>query len=290
MPALYRVDPRLVALAPLPAVVVGAAVATLHGVPTMRFVPNVVAAAFGILVIVFATARLAAAPRTSRPISPTRTVALLFVAVLAVAATLIAPGVDGVHRWLPLGPFTLHPSAVVGPWLLATFATAPKAAFGPLAALLCAAQLIHLAQPDAAQATALALGALPVLVATTAAPTRVRLALALTLLALAIATWFRPDPIQPVPHVEQILDLAAASGPGWLLASLAAAALLFTPFAWPLTPARVALGVYLLTALVVPCAGNFPVPILGAGAGHVLGWYAALGALTAARRAPSLRA
>jgi hypothetical protein len=37
-----------------------------------------------------------------------------------------------------------------------------------------------------------------------------------------------------------------------------------------------ALACYFLASFVVPFVGNFPVPVFGAGAGPVLGWYALL--------------
>ena len=42
---------------------------------------------------------------------------------------------------------------------------------------------------------------------------------------------------------------------------------------------------YTVAALVVTELGHFPVPVMGAGAGPVLGWYGAMAALTATSEA-----
>jgi hypothetical protein len=46
-----------------------------------------------------------------------------------------------------------------------------------------------------------------------------------------------------------------------------------------------AIAAYFLGTLAVTEWGNYPVPVMGAGAGPVLGWYAALGILQCAERA-----
>ncbi|KFE71753.1 hypothetical protein DB31_0014 [Hyalangium minutum] len=47
------------------------------------------------------------------------------------------------------------------------------------------------------------------------------------------------------------------------------------------------LGAYFGGALAATELGNFPVPVLGAGAGHVLGWYSALGIFRSSMTPPT---
>ncbi|MFT3916004.1 MAG: hypothetical protein QM704_18500 [Anaeromyxobacteraceae bacterium] len=250
--------PDLALLAPLPAIAVGAAIASRHGVAPAAFLPGLLAVVPG--------AALAWAAAWSRELPRWASSA----ALVLVAATLLAPGVEGVHRWLPLGPVRLNASAALAPWLLAAALAEPG--LRTLAALVLA-QLVHLAQPDAAQATALAVGALPIVLS---GRTALGAAAATLLTGLAAGAWLRDDPLQPVAHVEGILDLAWQAGPAWLGAALLALALAFLPLAR--RPA--ALG-YLAAATLCTFGGAFPVPLLGAGAAHVLGWY---GLLALARR------
>lgn len=240
-------------LAPLPAIAAGAAVASRHGVPWAAFLPGLLAAAPG-AALAWAAGRSPSLPRWVSSL-----------ALVVVAATLLTPGVEGVHRWLPLGPVRLNASAALAPWLLAAALTSPG--LRTLLALLLA-QLVHLAQPDAAQATALAVGALPVVLS---GRTALGAGAATLLTALAAGAWLRDDPLQPVPYVEGILDLAWQSGPAWLAAALLALAVACLPLAR--RPAAVG---YLAAATLCTFGGAFPVPLLGAGAAPVLGWYGLL--------------
>ncbi|HVX94676.1 MAG TPA: hypothetical protein VHK47_07185 [Polyangia bacterium] len=100
---------------------------------------------------------------------------------------------------------------------------------------------------------------------------RAAVPVALASALFAGATWLRPDPLPAVDHVERILGLAWSSGALTTAAALAAIGALFVSL--PIARAPTA-GLYLGVAFAVTFLGNFPVPVLGAGAGPVLGWYA----------------
>lgn len=250
-------------VAPLPAIALGAAVARIAGVPWSAYAPNVVGFALGVALF-FVVAR-----------GRERLVAWLpVVAALEILATLAVPGLDGVHRWMTIGPLRLNISAALAPWLLLGLASGDRRAL--LAILV--AQVAHVLQPDAAQATALAAA---VVACGFRLPPRTAIPLALVTVALAAVAWLRPDPLAPVDHVERILVLAASHGPGLIVAASLTSLLALLPFR-----AHLPLLLYLVAAFAVTFLGAFPVPLLGAGAGPVLGWYALL-AVRAKRSAPS---
>ncbi|MFP2931432.1 hypothetical protein ACLESO_40855 [Pyxidicoccus sp. 3LG] len=150
-----------------------------------------------------------------------------------------------------------------------------------------------MAQPDAGQATVLAAGAVAMLVGGAVLQSRgARVAVGAVLVILAGCAWLRVDPLAPVEHVERILLLAFSLGLPWAGAALVAGSLLLLPM---LLVARspgaenaglaMGLALYFCTAIGVTFIGNFPVPVMGAGVGPVLGWYAAL-AVLAARAVP----
>ncbi|WP_224371240.1 hypothetical protein [Hyalangium versicolor] len=99
-----------------------------------------------------------------------------------------------------------------------------------------------------------------------------------------------------VPHVERILHLAADAGALWLVATLLAAAALLVPAVHhavqlfsrksEAAPLVATLAVYFGLTFVVTELGAFPVPVLGAGAGPVLGWYSLLGLSLLCSREP----
>jgi hypothetical protein len=263
-------------LCPLPALLVGAAVARDHGVPLAAFGPNAMAAIAG-AALAWLLLRL---DPTRRQWVAARLPAL---AGLAIAATMLMPATDGVQRWLWIGPLRLHAAAALAPWLLLPLArpgAAPRAGVLPVAAAL-----LHVAQPDAAAATALAAGSLPLV------SDRGR-AIGAALPAVCAAwAWTRPDALAPVGHVEGIVGLARASGPWLAAAAIASLALLAAPALHAVvagTPTVRRVGASILLSLaatwVAAVIGVFPVGVLGAGAGPVLGWFAAMTWLAWTRR------
>lgn len=164
-------------------------------------------------------------------------------------------------------------------------------------------QALHVLQPDAGQATAFAVSAAILMGATRTVATSWRGAGCMLALMGAAAAWMRPDPLSAVPHVERILHMAADQGAPWLLAALVSLVVLVLPAAhgavWlrsvrsEAAPLAASLAVYFTATIAVTELGDFPVPVVGAGAGPVLGWYSLLGILqliTCSGRAPySLR-
>ena len=102
----------------------------------------------------------------------------------------------------------------------------------------------------------------------------------------------RPDPLNPVPEVEGILQLAFAVSPalagGGLISLLAFSA---SPawMMWGNPKSRLtgeALSLYLFVAAVMSFMGAYPVPLVGVGVSSVLGSWLAIGALLAASSLP----
>jgi len=274
-------------LVPVPAIAVGAAVASLHGVEIAAFLPNVLALVLG---AVGAIALVSSKPEVEQWAARW----LPVVAFVVTAATLVTPGLDGVHRWLPLGPLRLHASAALLPWLFLGMISPEPRARTRAVLLACGVQLVHVAQPDAAQATVLAAGALPLLAGGKIVERRFGILVAALLLGLAAVAWTRPDSLAPVDHVERILVLAAESGQWWSAAAGAAAFGLLAPAMLamrtsdgPTLQLGAGLGLYGCVAIGVTFFGNHPVPVLGAGAGPVLGWYAMITVIVLRLRVPT---
>ena len=251
------------------------------GVPATAWGQNLAACVIGIL-LCLALAR----PRASRR----GDAGLLAAGVLALgclAATWLDPGVQDVHRWLRLGPIRLHAGALVLPVVLATLAGLERAGRRHVSTLLAIATALLLAlQPDAAQATAFAAGAVVLLLPRNRVEGRAWIRL-VPLLALAGLSWLRRDPLAPVPHVEGIVGLAMELGTGWGAAAVASLLLLPVPFFAAREQgegrAGLAIGTYVVVTILAPAVAHFPVPVLGQGASPIIGYFAALGLLRRAR-------
>jgi len=264
---------------PFPALIVGALIMRQHDVPSSRWGLNLIG---GVLSAAICAVFLA---RSRTAMSKTAAIISACLAAGTLAATFAMAGSMGVHRWIELGPLNVHAAAICLPVLIVALGVLDgfggKLRWAPLLFAISVATLLLL-QPDAAQATAFSGAACTLLIANKQR-SGAAWAAALLIAALAAWTWTRLDPLAPVPYVEGIIGLARQSGPVWLVASIAALAVLPLPFfvapstrhsavAW-------ALGVYLCICILAPLFGHFPVPLLGFGLSPIVGYFVALGSL-----------
>lgn len=218
-------------------------------------------------------------------LGPKLTIIVMVLAFGLVLMTLSEPGMEGVRRWLQIGPLTLQPAPLVLPFV--AWALAGKPAGWPEAGLAAGVAALFAAQPDPSTSAALAavlIGLLWVRRRATSAE------IAAVVVALAGLAWAatRPDPLAPVDYVEGIVATAWAVQPVAGVAAVLALMLVPAPFllrAWRERKAG-ALGALplalagLWTALVLAhLTGRFPAPAVGYGASFVIGWLASLGLL-----------
>ncbi|HEU0055061.1 MAG TPA: hypothetical protein VFQ39_17865 [Longimicrobium sp.] len=262
------------ALLSLAAVAVGCAVAAAHGVPAGLWARNLVAWGLG------AVAAWLIALRTSR------LTAFLLLAPIALAATLLAPGLEGVHRWIEVGPLRVNVAATLLPAVVVALANVGDRRWAWLAAAVVLGLLVL--QPDASQAAALGAGMVVVL-ASLRISALVRAGGAAAVALAVAAACVRPDPLAPVPEVEGIIGLAWAWSP---VVAAVAVILLAATVLYPLRLARgsrppipvLALAACCAVQALAPAFGAFPVPLVGMGMSPILGFWLGAGALVAANR------
>jgi len=261
------------ALLSLAAVAAGCTVAAAHGVPAGSWARNL--AAWGVGGV--AAWAIARAPRLS---------GILWIAPAALAATLLNPGQEGVHRWIDLGPLHVNAAAALLPAAVVALATLADRRWSWMVAAGMLA--LTVLQPDASQAAALGAGMVVVL-ASLRAPALVRAGGAAAIVLAVAAACTRPDPLAPVPEVEGAVALAwrlspvAAAVAVALLAATALFPLRLAGRSPPFTPA-LALAACCAVQALAPAFGAFPVPLVGVGMSPVLGFWLGAGALAAARR------
>jgi cell division protein FtsW (lipid II flippase) len=238
--------------------------------PLEVFYPNIVALALGITIVFFLT------PKWSD-----HNLNLVYILSAVTLALFIAgflfPGPRDVHRWIAIGPVNIN----IAMWTL------------PIA-LYCLHQLLHEKkilhgiilfgsilgfQPDAGQATAFCLAALVVFFRN-----KINFTFKLGALAIAIVSiffaWNTVDLLEPVEYVEDVLYMIASLGPVAIAAMTVVSLLLFAPFVYMsfkrierVRTLSIAFIVYLSASFVVTELGHYPVPVLGAGASSVIGWF-----------------
>lgn len=204
---------------------------------------------------------------------------------LALTSSLFIPLVsgsdDGPERWIALGSVRVYLVPVVLPVALFLLGATPRVP-AVYAASVIAAAIALLGQPDAAQVTAFA-AAILVLLATSRLHVVLRVVLAAMLLSGAVVAWQTPDPLAPVAYVEGVFGLAADVSTLALLAALVAAALPVIALAWVARATRshgvLAVGAYYAALLALAPWQVTPVPLLGFGAGPILGYFLVTGAI-----------
>lgn len=272
---MTRISPfATFALSSLAALAIGCAVAAASGVPAATWLRNPVAWCVG--AVAAAGLAVRAGPRASS--------AFLALAPLALAASLFSAGQQGVHRWIDAGPLHLNVAQVLLPAAIVALAGQARPWRWLIAALIMA---LLIAQPDASQATAFG-GALFALIGVSTLTRPARVAGILVSGVAIAASWLRPDPLGPVPEVEEIMRLAAELSPvaavvAWvaLIAAVGSPALMRTPGDGG---ASRALCAYAVLSALMPLIGPFPVPLVGMAMSPILGLWLGVGLLAARAR------
>lgn len=249
-------------------VLAGLAYLFLFGAPTRYLAINGVA-------LVLALVWILSVPPGTLPAWARRMLIGVLLALLF-APLAIGPSVNGVARWLPVGPFQLHGGMLAVP-LLAVLA-AEEDAYAP--AILSTALLAALLQPDMATAAALMLAAVGLHDATR--DWRHGLVAIVAFAAGLVAAMRGELPAQP--FVERVIFLLAPSEPiaalGLLAALVASFYLIVAVLPGPAI-ARKALAGCLFGFSFAGLVSNYPSALIGYGAAPILGFGLALGVLAA---------
>lgn len=181
------------------------------------------------------------------------------------------------ERWLPIGPLKLY----AAPLLLPSFIAACSVSMGrgskheliTLAAVLGAALALAL-QPDASQALGLLVASVVVILQNQPGVYRFGLAVS-PLVLITLWAFSLPDPLQPIPHVEEVFALGLAHS---LLAGIAiiASAVALVAGLWLRSVAGPrwlsAVAAYYGVLFLCSIVGITPAPLVGYGAGPILGF------------------
>lgn len=260
--------------ASLVAILVGCWTAAQHGIPVTMWARGIVAWVIG-LAIAFVL-------RRSSAIARDRAAALVAVTGLVLlAACFVDSGLDGVHRWIVAGPVRVNVASVILPFLIVVLS---GRRWAPVALL--AVMLLLTLQPDASQASAVAIAGICSFVS--GKKSGIALGAVVVLSVLAIVAWFRPDPLPSVAEVEGIIALAWDRAPIVAVIAVGALALaVATPLLGSVRSrdaAAAALAGYIAVTAFAPAIGAFPVPLVGLTISPVIGFWLGIGALAQRRR------
>ena len=208
--------------------------------------------------------------------------AVLFSVGTAILALVLIAGIEmeGVRRWLEVGPVVVQPALILSPLLLAIVASREGRHWR--VAILLPILLVAL-QPDAASMLALAAGVAALMASASGLSPRgwtgrrlaiTAAALGVAVIGLAISGIQTPP---PVAFVEGTAGLAALSGPFAGMLHFAAIALMIAALLSRTNSAGLALAAYFTVATLAAVFWAFPMPVAGAGPSHLIGFGIATG-------------
>lgn len=259
-------------------VLAGLAYLLIAGAPRAYAVTNAAALAM-------AAGWIALAPRAPAPTA--RRVLIGALLLVLFVPLLTGPSLNGIARWLPLGPFQLHAGMLAVPLLVVLAGEEPDHA--PL--LLSTALLAAFLQPDMATGAALTLAAIGLYDATRDWRYGAFTAVAFT--ASLVAAMRGELPARP--FVERVIFLLARDAPLAALGLLAALVACFYVIVGALPggePSRKALAGALFGFSFAGLVSNYPSALVGYGAAPILGFGLALAMLASSGarvRSPAAR-
>ena len=268
----------LILLIPLVGSIYGAFIAYHNEISVMAFSSNIIAVVLGIPLALLLG---------SMQVQFQRHLIILSLLVLGLmAASLLSLDIAGIHRWIAIGPTYINISMVLTPLILYVISTSLDRYKFLSVILAIGVSVIHILQPDAGQATALGCAAIVIFLLTSGVPFEIRLTGIISIGVGICLAWRQPDSLLAVEHVEHILHLTARIGSLGVAGIALSIISLLTPILFTLKYQKVsshngvlaiAFIVYLVAAFCVTELGNYPVPIIGAGASSILGYYAIIG-------------
>ncbi|AOV07353.1 hypothetical protein [Sporosarcina ureilytica] len=201
-------------------------------------------------------------------------VSIVFIALLAFPFWF--NGLDGVHRWLTLGPIQVYIASIILPFIMIhLWKLALNNREGYVAGLITLIACILFLHPDANQLTAFICASAVIMWKTVRSWMIKALSFTLTV-ALVILSWVFLDDLAPVPYVEQILFLVSDLGHVWFVLGVLSLILLVLPFFLSGSTISISLGVYFLMTIIGTFIGNFPMPIMGYGISPIVGYFIAI--------------
>ncbi|QKE75124.1 cell division protein [Arthrobacter citreus] len=189
-------------------------------------------------------------------------------------------GLQGVHRWLAIGPVRINIAFAFVPLLIIHLSNLmkSKAIWITFSFILFFTPLLYF-QPDASQLTAFTI-AISILLLGVKKHKKTQLLLFIIFILLIVYSWSHLDKLAPVSYVEDILSLVKDMGIGLLVIAIISLLILLMPFFFiPPTNAKLlsfSLGTYLAICILSSFFGNFPVPIIGYGTSPFIGYFIAM--------------
>lgn len=258
----------------LPSVVIGAVAMYLNKISIGIWSQNIVALIIsGSISYLFLKEKPKLSKRNSFGFIVPITIILLFL-------TFLDSGLDGVHRWVSIGPIKLNVASIMLPILIIELWRILKVLNWWYSMIITILVSILLAlQPDASQTTGFIFPMI-ILLLSKANKSVIRYSIISLISVIPIISWIFIDSLPPIDYVEEIVLMVKTLGIVWFMIGIGSLALLPLPFIiFPSKNYRLismCLGLYFIIILISTLFGNFPVPLMGYGISPIIGYFIAI--------------
>lgn len=263
-------------ISPLAGLLFGMLITYLNNFPINIFTSNFVAIALGMPLAMLIGSRIQEIP----------SYLLLMAGLLLMSLSLFSESTEGVNRWVHIGSISLNIAMITTPlflYIITNVLDHKKRLVFTLSLLF-----IFILQPDAGQATAFSAASILIFLFNKKSSSSFRYISSMIFILAAVIAWYQPDTLPAVMQVESIVQLALNMGVWGIVGLALAIGILIAPILFRILSKELTVNdedyllslaciVYFVTQIVVTGIGNFPVPIMGAGAAPMLGWYLILG-------------
>ncbi len=252
----------------LPAIIIGAVAMKLNNIPTSIYIQNILC--FVILGVVYLCKKVSTKFIKQNPL------VFIIISIVVLVFTFISSGLEGVHRWVSVGPIQLYISVIVMPIIIINLWSLLQEGKIMIAmiSIMCVSVILTL-QPDASIMTAFSVSS--IILTWNKIKNFFRFLITVFLGGLTVVTWIFLDELEPVAYVEGIFKLVIDMGIIGLILGVISLAVLIIPFL--IFPPKknkivsICFGIYFIIILISNVFGNFPVPLMGYGISPIIGYF-----------------
>lgn len=202
---------------------------------------------------------------------------LLLLCDLLMILPFLQKGIDGVHRWISFGGFSVNISMILLPVVtVSIYHLIQKKQLMLSIISVALIALILSAQPDASQLTGFSMAMILCFINCKLLKS-IKIIGSGILLLMTVWSWIHIDSLEPVSYTEGILVILSNISPFLYIVGLAALFLIPVPFIIFTTKYQkvlaICIALYYWGIILSALIGNFPVPMMGYGISPIIGYF-----------------
>lgn len=256
-------------LTALPSVLTGTSIMYYWGIPSSIYIQNLIyLAACSALLVLYMLRECNMKPKSICAIAAFN--------VLFLCSSFCFDGIEGVRRWVYLGPLALNVAFILLPVLLINIYNLSQNGYLKACYILALTiAIILFFQPDASMVTAFSTALIPFFYINY--NDKLSRYIWVILFVLSCISWINIDNLEPVSYVEDILVLAKEISWIYLICCALSFLVLLFPFfkkdnCLQCKQISRSLGFFFFVLIVSTLFGNFPVPLIGYGVSPIAGY------------------